>query len=466
MVNFAIDVFISGGRSMPNRKRMSREIRVTPFQLLVSYYFIAIAVSVGLLRLPWVHQPGVEVSFIDTLFTAVSAVSVTGLTVFDVSKTYTDFGLIMLLIILQFGAIGIMSLGTFVWLLVGKKIGMRERQLIMIDHNQPSIAGVVQLIKEIAKILFVIEAFGALVLSIHFKRYFATWEDSIFHGVFAAISATTNGGFDITGMSLQPYHLDYFVQFVTMLLIVLGAIGFPVLIEVKTFLLRRKKGFRFSLFTKITTATYAVLFVVGTFGILVIEMFHSFAGMKWHEALFSAMFHSVSTRSAGLTTYDVTTFNEATDIFMSFLMFIGASPSSVGGGIRTTTFAIVILFLVTYANGRDEIQIFGREVYLIDVFRSFVVILLALFMVLIATMILLITEPQATLTQIIFEITSAFGTCGMSLGITSDLSFFGKCVIIALMFIGRVGLISFLYTLGGKSKKILYRYPKERVIIG
>lgn len=449
---------------MKENKKLGQGI--TSFQVLVSYYFIAIAVSFGLLRLPGVHQPGVDVSLLDTLFTAVSAVSVTGLTVFDVSETYTGFGLFILLLILQLGAIGIMSLGTFVWILVGKKIGMRERQLIMIDNNQINIAGVVHLIQEIVKILFVIEAFGALILSIHFKRYFETWEESIIHGIFTSISATTNGGFDITGMSLQPFHLDYFVQFVTMVLIVLGAIGFPVLIEVKTFLLRKSPSFRFSLFTKITTTTYGLLFIVGTLGILIVEAFHSFKGMRWHEALFSAMYHSVSTRSAGLTTYDVTTFSEASSIFMSVLMFIGASPSSVGGGIRTTTFAIAILFLISFANGREEVQIFGRGIHLTDVFRSFVIICVALFMVLIATMILHITEPHATTTQIIFEITSAFGTCGMSLGITNDLSIVGKIVVMILMFIGRVGLISFLYTLGGKSKKLPYRYPKERVIIG
>ncbi len=439
---------------------------ITPFQMLVSYYFIAIAVSFGLLLLPWVHQPGVEVPLIDTLFTAVSAVSVTGLTVFDISQTYSGFGMAVLLVIMQFGAIGIMSLGTFIWLLVGKKIGMRERQLIMIDHNQTSIAGVVHLIREIAKLLFAIEAFGALVLTVHFKRYFETWEEATIHGVFTSVSATTNGGFDITGMSLQPYHLDYFVQFVTMLLIVLGAIGFPVLVEVKTFLRRRTPGFRFSLFTKLTTATYGALFLIGSLGIYILEVFQSFKGMKWHEAIFSAMYHSVSARSGGLTTYDVRTFSEATDIFISFLMFIGSSPSSVGGGIRTTTFAIAILFLITFAIGRNELQIFGREIHPIDVFRSFAVIFLALFMVLISTMILLITEPHATTTQIIFEITSAFGTCGMSLGITDDLSIIGKVVVMILMFIGRVGLISFLYTLGGKSKKVNHHYPKERVIIG
>lgn len=441
---------------------------VTPFQLLVSYYFIAIAISFLLLRLPGVHKGGVDVSLLDSLFTAVSAVSVTGLTTITISETYSTFGLVMLLLILQLGAIGIMSLGTFIWLLVGKKIGMRERQLIMIDHNQYNLSGVVKLITEIAKILLFIELAGAFILTIHFMNYFDTFDKALLHGVFAAISATTNGGFDITGMSLLPFHNDYFVQFITMILIVLGAIGFPVLIEVKTFLRNRHTNFRFSLFTKITTSTYALLFVVGALVIFLLESFQSFKYMPWHEAVFSAMFQSVSTRSGGLTTYDVTTFSEATSIFMSFLMFIGSSPSSVGGGIRTTTFAIAILFLITFARGKEHIQIFGREIHLVDVYRSFVVILVACFMVLIATMILLITEPDATLIQIIFEITSAFGTCGMSLGITSDLSVVGKVIIMILMFIGRVGLISFLYSLGGggRGKKTNYHYPKERIIIG
>lgn len=447
--------------------RNSKKTRtITPFQLLVSYYFIAIATSFILLRLPAVYIEGVEVSLVDTLFTAVSAVSVTGLTVFNISETLTPFGLVVLLVILQLGAIGIMSIGTFLWIILGKRIGMRERQLIMIDHNQYNLSGVVHLLKEIVKILFIIEAIGAFILSFHFMRYFDTWKEAVKHGIFASISATTNGGFDITGDSLIPYHTDYFVQFVVMILIVLGAIGFPVLIELKKFLLRKETAFRFSLFTKITTVTYGLLFVIGTLVILLIESFHSLKGMVWHEKLFTAMFHSISARSGGLTTFDVTLFSEATDIFLSFLMFIGASPSSVGGGIRTTTFALAILFLYNFANGRTEIQLYGREIYLIDIFRSYVVIILAFFMVMISTMILLITEPTATTTQIIFEITSAFGTAGMSLGITEQLSTEGKFVIMILMFIGRVGLISFLYTLGGRVDKPPYHYPKERVIIG
>jgi len=441
--------------------------RSTPFQAIVSYYFIAIAISFILLRLPGVHKDGVHVSLLDSLFTAVSAVSVTGLTVFDISETYSVFGIIMLLVVLQLGAIGIMSLGTFVWLIVGKKIGLRERQLIMVDHNQYNLSGVVNLIKEIIKILFLIEAVGALILTLYFTQYYDSFKESLLHGVFTAISATTNGGFDITGQSLAVYADDYFVQTINMILITLGAIGFPVLIEIKYFLLNKEqKRFRFSLFTKITTTTYAALFVVGTFVILLVESFNAFKDMSWHKMLFASMFHSVSTRSAGLTTFDVSKFTETTDIFLSFMMFIGASPSSVGGGIRTTTFAIAVLFLINFARGKDEIQVFGREIYLIDVYRSYVVIILASTMVLVSTMILLLTEKSASLLQIIFEITSAFGTCGMSLGITTDLSSPGKVIIMILMFVGRVGLISFLYSLGGKGEKPKYHYPKERVIIG
>ena len=221
-----------GAKSMPFKQLGKRTI--TPFQMLLTYYFLAIFISYLLLRIPGVHLEGVEVTHLNSLFTAVSAVSVTGLTTVTVAETYSSFGLGMILLILQLGAIGIMSIGTFLWLLFGKKIGMRERQLIMIDHNQYNLSGVVALIKQIARLLFLIEIIGAIILSVHFKRYFDTWEESVINGVFASISATTNGGFDITGMSLQPFHHDYFVQFVCMVLIFLGAIGFPVLIEVKT----------------------------------------------------------------------------------------------------------------------------------------------------------------------------------------------------------------------------------------
>ncbi|MER2169668.1 MAG: TrkH family potassium uptake protein [Psychrobacillus psychrodurans] len=440
--------------------------KMTPAQIIVSYYFIAIAISVILLRLPGVHRPGVKVDFIDSLFTAVSAVSVTGLTTISVVDTYTVFGYIMLILILQLGGIGIMSLGTFIWLVVGRRIGLRERQLIMVDHNQSKMSGAVMLIKEIIKILLFIQLLGSIILTVYFTQYYDTFKQALLHGVFTSVSATTNAGFDITGESLVPYHHDYFVLIITSIMIVFGAIGFPVLIEVKEFLSNRNKKFRFSLFTKLTTLTYGALLVIGTVMIFLLELFNTLKDLSWHEKFFTAFFHSVSTRSAGLTTVDINLFNEGTNLFMSALMFIGASPSSVGGGIRTTTFALAILFLINFSRGKENIQIFNREIHLLDIYRAFAVFVLAILMVFAATIILSVSEPDIPVSSLVFEITSAFGTCGMSLGVTENLSSFGKLVIMVLMFIGRVGLISFLFTLGGKRKITKYHYPKERVIIG
>jgi len=432
----------------------------------VFYYFLAITFSYLLLNLPGVYLPGVKVNFIDSLFTAVSAVSVTGLTSISIVDTYTVFGIAMLMLVLQIGGIGIMSMGTFFWLILKKRIGMRERQLIMVDHNQYSVAGVVNLIREIVALIFMIELIGGVIFTVYIMKFYDTLGEAFLQGLFMSVSATTNTGFDLTGESLAPYFNDYFIQVITMVLIILGAIGFPVLIEVKSYLSRKNKNFRFSLFTKITTSMFGILLVFGTVVILILESMNSFKGLSWHEKIFASLFHSVSSRSAGLTTFDITQFGDSTNLFISSLMFIGASPSSVGGGIRTTTLAIAILFLINFAKGNEVIHIFNRQIKLIDVFRSYAVILLAVMMVFVALILLLITEPDMSFVALLFEITSAFGTCGMSLGITSDLSVIGKVIIMALMFIGRVGLISFLFTLGGKTKKPHYHFPEERVIIG
>lgn len=441
--------------------------RFTPVQIIVFYYFLAIAFSFLLLNIPGVYRPGVEVNFIDSLFTAVSAVSVTGLTSINISETYSTFGIAMLMIVLQLGGIGIMSIGTFFWLMIRKKIGIRERQLIMADHNQYSLSGIVQLIRQIVLLIFVIELIGGGIFTIYLWQNYETFGEALLNGLFMAVSATTNAGFDLTGTSLHKYFNDYFVQLITMVLIILGAIGFPVLVEVRMYFSRsKKKNFRFSLFTKITTITFGIILVFGAIMVFILESMHSFKGMAFHEKVFASLFHSVSARSAGLTTFDVTQFNDATDIVISALMFIGASPSSVGGGIRTTTLAIAVLFLISFARRQEVIHVFNRKIMLVDVFRSYAVILLAGFMVMVALIILLITEPTLPANALLFEITSAFGTCGMSLGITADLSVIGKVIIMTLMFIGRVGLISFLLTLGGRTKKPHYHFAEERVLIG
>lgn len=448
-------------------KRLRKRInKLTPAQMIVTYYFLAIIVAVALLSLPIALQSGVKWDFMDSLFVAVSAVSVTGLTTVAINETYSNIGQYILMFVFQFGGVGIMALGTFFWLIIGKKIGLKERRLIMADQNQTGLSGMVKMLKEILIIIVVLEVIGAILLGVHFRQDYPTWQEALLQGLFASVSATTNAGFDITGASMIPYADDYFVQVVNILLMTLGAIGFPVLMEVKHYLLRRNKALhRFSLFTKITTLTFFCLLVFGTAIILLLEQNYFFADKTWHEAFFYAFFQSATTRSGGLATMDINDFTESTQLVMCALMFIGASPSSVGGGIRTTTFALNLLFLYHFGRGNKTIKVFKREIAEEDVQKSLAVTTMAMLICFTATVILRVTENHS-LISILFEVSSAFGTSGISMGITPDLSTIGKFVIIVLMFIGRVGLIIFLLFIGGKGDNAKIRYPKERIIIG
>ncbi|KIX90564.1 ATP synthase [Staphylococcus microti] len=441
----------------------------SPQQGIVMYYLFAIIAAFLLLNLPGVHKPGVKVAPIDTLFVAVSGVSVTGLTPVNISETYSAFGYIVLLFILNTGGIGVMAIGTLLWVVLGKHIGIRERQLIMLDNNKDSMSGTVRLIFDIVRAILVIEFVGATLLTFYFYRDLHNLKEAIMQGVFVSISATTNGGLDITGDSLIPYANDYFVQTIVMFLIVLGSIGFPVLLEIKAYIKNRIPNFRFSLFTKVTTATYLIILVLGTVGILLIEAQGVFSNETWHKTFFYALFQSVTTRSAGLQTFDVSQFSDATNLLMGGLMFIGSSPSSVGGGIRTTTFAILVLYLLNYKPNAEKsaIKVFNREIHTQDIHRSFAVFIIAVMFTFAGTFIIMLNEAgRVDFIQIYFEIMSAFGTCGLSTGITAELGNVSKVILMMLMFVGRVGLISFIIMISGNREAAKYHYPKEHIQIG
>lgn len=444
-----------------------KTISLTSFQIIVMFYFSAVTVATILLSLPFARQPSAEWGVMEAFFTAMSAVSVTGLTIISIPDTFTPIGILLLALVFQIGGVGVMTLGTFIWMLLGKRIGLKERQLIMADQNRHTLAGLVNLMRQILFLIVLIELIGTLILGTYFLTYFPTWQEAFYHAFFASVSATTNTGFDITGASLIPFANDYFVQIMVMGMIIMGSIGFPVLIETKEYLMKKKSDFpyRFSLFTKLTTVTFFSLVLFGFIVILLLEWTHFFANKSWHESLFYALFQSVTSRSAGLSTMDVSQFTLPTQLILSFLMFIGASPSSVGGGIRTTTFAIVFLAVFFFAKGNGSIKVFQRELHHEDVMKAFSVLVVAIALCIAAIVILAITEPHP-LTAIIFEVASAFGTCGLSLGITPELSTTGKIVIMCLMFIGRIGLVTLLFLIRGKGISDQYHYPKERITIG
>jgi len=454
---------------MQKEKQPSRFIHhLSPARMLLLFYFIALVISTVILSLPVAYKTRETEPFIDVLFTAVSALSVTGLSTFSISDTFSFTGLLFLTIILHLGLLGVMSISTIILMLLGRRIGLSERRLIMQDQNLYNYGGMVQLIKHIIVIVFTVETLTILILGTYFLKYFSTAKEAYFQAYFHTISALSNGGFALYNDSLVPYAHDYIVQIIIMFLIIVGAIGFPVLVELTTYIFikkEQKRMFRFSLYTKLTTTTFFLLIIIGTVSIYLIDIGGFFMNKTWHESLFFALFQSVTTRSAGLSTMDISLLSETNQLFMSILMFIGASPSSAGGGIRTTTFALVIIFIITYARGGKSVKVFNREVYEDDLMKAVTVTLLAIIMFVVGVIIVTLIEPFP-INHIIFEVASAFGTVGLSQGITSELTAVSKVILMVFMFIGRIGLVTFIFTFRNETKQLSVRFPKERIIIG
>ena len=464
-----VDLFF---RRLQRRGQKFAANHFSSIQIIVFYYILMTVLSLVLFYLPIFREPDSHVSFVDMLFMAISTVSVTGLSTFDINSVFNDNGIILLEILFQVGGLGIMMISTAFVIFSKRRITLKQRQLIMTDMNQPRLSGIVRLIRITFAILIWFQLLFGTFFSIYFyyRGYFDRWRDAVFYGFYQAISAVTNSGFDVTGDSIKPFAHDYFFLILIMFLIFVGGIGFPVLMECREWLLYKRSNaklpFRFSLFTKLAVLAFVILFVSGTVLIYLLEKDHLFQDSNMSVKWINSMFYSITTRNAGLQIHDLGDFQITTLIIFSLLMFIGCSPSSVGGGIRTTTVAIIGLYLYSFLKSEDNINIFGRRIDQDDVRKSVVVFMLSLGMCFFCIVFLSATEEQ-TLISIIVEVTSAFGTTGLSLGITGDLSVVGKITIAALMFIGRIGMLYTLMLFVPKETRDLgYEYPSEKIIIG
>lgn len=464
-----VDLFF---RRLQRRGQKFAANHFSSIQIIVFYYILMTVLSLVLFYMPIFREPNSHVSFVDMLFMAISTVSVTGLSTFDINSVFNDNGIILLEILFQVGGLGIMMISTAFVIFSKRRITLKQRQLIMTDMNQPRLSGIVRLIRITFAILIWFQLLFGTFFSIYFyyRGYFDRWRDAVFYGFYQAISAVTNSGFDVTGDSIKPFAHDYFFLILIMFLIFVGGIGFPVLMECREWLLYKRSNaklpFRFSLFTKLAVLAFVILFVSGTVLIYLLEKDHLFQDSNMSVKWINSMFYSITTRNAGLQIHDLGDFQITTLIIFSLLMFIGCSPSSVGGGIRTTTVAIIGLYLYSFLKSEDNINIFGRRIDQDDVRKSVVVFMLSLGMCFFCIVFLSATEEQ-TLISIIIEVTSAFGTTGLSLGITGDLSVVGKITIAALMFIGRIGMLYTLMLFVPKETRDLgYEYPSEKIIIG
>ncbi|RKL66343.1 Ktr system potassium transporter B [Salipaludibacillus neizhouensis] len=437
----------------------SKRRSMSPQRFLAFGFLGAIIVGAMLLLLPL--STTAPITLIDALFTATSATTVTGLVVLDTGRDFTIFGQTVIMILMKIGGLGLMAFAILIVLALGKKIGLRERILVQESLNQTSLGGMVRLVKILLIFAFSIELFATLLLAMHWVPEYG-WSFGLFTSLFHAISAFNNAGFSLWSEGLNAYVGDPVVNIIITFLFITGGIGFTVLYDIVT----TKTFRRLSLHTKLMLVGTLILNVVAMLVIFALEYTNpeTLAVLTSSEKLWASYFQAVSPRTAGFNTIDIGSMTPASITFMMGLMFIGAGSASTGSGIKLTTFIIIILAVYSYLIGRKETVIFERTIETKIVIRALSIVAISLFAVFLSIFLLSITESAPYLT-IVFEAFSAFGTVGLSMGITDELSVIGKQVIIVLMIIGRVGPVSLAFALA-KNEPSNFRYPKGDVFTG
>ncbi|PAB59586.1 Trk family potassium uptake protein [Anaeromicrobium sediminis] len=420
-----------------------------------------------LLMLPIASKDGHSVGILNAFFTATSAVCVTGLVVVDTGTHWTVFGKTVIILLIQIGGLGFMTMATFFALLFGKRITLRERLIMQEALNQFNISGIVRLTKYVLIATFAIEGMGAILLAFRFVPRYG-WATGIGFSIFHAVSAFCNAGFDLIGnfRSLTLFVDDILINVVICGLIIMGGLGFTVIVEV----MNKRKFSRYTLHTKLVLCITAVLLVVGFLVVLVLEFNNpdTLGNLTFKGKILGAMFHSVTPRTAGFNSLPTDKLSMATIFFTIILMFIGGSSGSTAGGVKITTAGVMVLHISSIIKGKDDTEAFGRRIPRDIISRSLAVIGIAMCLIILVTMILSITEPSQDFLSIFFEATSAFATVGLSVGITPTLSGVGKVIISLTMFAGRVGPFTIALALAKQQqkKKGLVKYPQERVIVG
>jgi trk system potassium uptake protein len=436
-----------------------------PPKVLVLGFSLIIFIGTVLLTLPIATIDNQGLPIVNALFTATSATCVTGLVVVDTGTTFTIFGQLVILSMIQVGGLGFMTFATLFALILGKRITLRERILLQESLNILSIEGIIKLVKQILIFTFVIETMGAVILSIRFSLDMSLGK-SIYFGLFHSISNFNNAGFDLMGeyKSLTNYVADPAVSLTISSLIILGGLGFIVMNEL--FTIRQAK--RLSMHTKVVLMTSAILLIIGTIGIFLFEFSNdkTLKPLSFIGKILSSFFQSVSSRTAGANSLAISDMNQSSLFLIVFLMFIGASPGSTGGGIKTTTFTTLIGAVWSQIRGKQDVVFFRQRVGYETIYKAITVTFSGLFLVVLTTMLLTITEQGKDFLMILFEATSAFATVGLSMGLTPDLTPMGKTIIILTMFAGRVGPLTIAYAVTVRKNPDVFKYPKGKIMIG
>lgn len=436
-----------------------------PPKILVLGFAALIVIGACLLTFPAATEDGNGLPFLNALFTATSATCVTGLVVVDTGSTFSRFGELVILSLIQIGGIGFMTFATFFFFLLGKRISLRERLLLRESLNNISIEGVVRLVKRVLIFTAVIELVGAIILSIRFA-FDMPLGRAIYFGIFHSISNFNNAGFDLMGeyRSLTPYVDDPAVTLTVCALITLGGIGFIVMNEIYEY----RETRRLSVHTKVVLLTSLILTIGGAVLIFMFEHGNdkTLEPLSFTGKALASLFQSVTPRTAGTNTLNIPDLTHSTLFLIIILMFIGASPGSTGGGIKTTTFATILATVWSQIKGKEDIVLFKRRVVLDTILKALTVTVSGLFLVITVTMVLTITDRGHNFIMYLFEAVSAFGTVGLSMGLTPELSPVGRILIIFTMFAGRLGPLTVAYAIAIRRKPDAFRHPKGKIMIG
>ena len=445
-------------------RRLNQAFRLKPTQIVLLSFLMMISIGTLLFMLPISTTNGHGLRIIDALFTSTSASCVTGLTVVDVHNDLTFFGKIVLIVLIQIGGLGIMTLATLIIHTMGYRFRLQESLVLKESLNQGGQAGLFDLIARMIKYTFTIEIFFAIVLTIHFFPEFGI--DALGYGIFHSISAFCNAGFDLFGNydSICKRNDDFFLMTCLGLLVILGGIGFTVIDDV----IHKRKWKNFSLHTKIVLVMNAALIFFGTLLIFYVEHYNpnTIGNLNIGSQLANSCFTSISCRTAGFNSFDLGQSEQITQLTMIILMFIGASPLSTGGGIKSTTFFVILMSMWTVFRGKSEIYIFGRRITREIRDQAFAIFTMGTIWVVTAGIALSILDGEVhELEKIIFETVSGFGTVGMGIGITTGWNSLAKLILVLTMFVGRVGIMTFMLSLITQKPSTI-KYPPENIMIG
>ena len=451
---------------------ITKKRALNPVQIL-SIGFAAVILTGGLiLSLPVSSQSGEFTNFLDSIFTATSAVCVTGLVTLDTGTHWNYFGKTVIAILIELGGLGFMSVTTLVALVIGKKITLRERLVMQEAYNAKNLQGIIKLVRYLLFFTFGVQFTAALIFMTQFIPEQGV-SKGIYLGFWHSISAFCNAGFDLFGneitgkfQSLTLLNTNKVIIFTTGALIVIGGLGFSVWLELWNNRKSPKLLRRLSLHAKVVLLITGILLFGGMFVFLILEWNYTLSGMTFGNKLVNAWFASVTPRTAGFNSVSLTDMAPASRFITMLLMFIGGSPGSTAGGIKTTTFGIVIFTIFSVLKGREDTELFGKRLSKGTVYKAISVFAIGIALVLLDIILLSMTEAGKPMEMIMYEVFSAFGTVGLSLGITPDLSSMGKVIIGVTMYLGRVGPLTVMLALANIKHPAAIKYPEDKLLIG